>query len=176
MPDIPGDCTGIMNALEEIHREVDDAARELFAFHRDRLHCAQGCTRCCRDDISVFEVEAETIRFHYTGLLDQSLPHTRGACAFLDAAGACRIYPHRPYVCRTQGLPLRWLDESAGGDTVEMRDICPVNESGPAVETLPVDQCWTIGPVELRLASLQILVSGMEMVRVPLRALFRHSA
>jgi hypothetical protein len=56
-----------------------------------------------------------------------------------------------------------------------MRDICPVNESGPAVETLPGEQCWTIGPVELRLAALQALASGMEMVRVPLRALFRHS-
>jgi N-acetylglutamate synthase-like GNAT family acetyltransferase len=166
----------IVTTVEEIHREVDEAASLLFALHRDRLHCAQGCTRCCVDGISVFAVEAELIRAHHGGLIGRGTPHPEGACAFLDETGACRIYSHRPYVCRTQGLPLRWLDEAAGGGIVEMRDICPVNEQGQAVETLEKEQCWTIGPFELRLAALQALFSGAGMDRVPLRSLFGEAS
>ena len=127
------------------------------------------------DGITVFEVEARNIREHYGGLLELGVPRTEGACAFLDHEGTCRIYPHRPYVCRTQGLPLRWLDEDETGNVFELRDICPENENGPAIVTLPEEQCWTIGPFELRLAALQALVSGKETLRGPLRSLFKSS-
>ena len=165
----------IMNALEDLYHEIDQRAHELFTLHADRLFCRQGCIKCCMDGITVFEVEARNIREHYSGQLELGVPHTRDACAFLDLKGTCRIYPHRPYVCRTQGLPLRWLDETGTGDIVELRDICPENEGGPAIVTLPEEQCWTIGPFELRLAALQALVSGKETVRVPLRSLFESS-
>ncbi len=165
----------IMNALEDLYHEIDQRAYELFTLHSDRLLCRQGCIKCCMDGITVFEVEARNIREHYGGLLELGAPRTEDACAFLDSEGTCRIYQHRPYVCRTQGLPLRWLDETETGDIVELRDICPENENGPAIVTLPEEQCWTIGPFEFRLAALQALVSGKETVRVPLRSLFESS-
>ncbi|MBK7707050.1 MAG: hypothetical protein IPJ30_15135 [Acidobacteria bacterium] len=56
------------------------------------------------------------------------MPHTRGACAFLDQ-DACRIYPDRPYVHRTQGLPLRWIEDDLE-EAFKYRDICPLNEAG----------------------------------------------
>jgi uncharacterized protein len=168
--------TEIINALNEIYHEVDQVSCGLFDIHSERLHCRQGCTGCCMDGITVFEVEAHNIIDHYGDLFDRGDPHPEGACPFLDTKGACRIYMHRPYVCRTQGLPLRWIDETSSGDIVEMRDICPVNETGPAIVTLPEEQCWTIGPFELRIAALQALVSGNEMRRVPLRSLFKQSA
>jgi hypothetical protein len=162
----------IMNALEGIYLEIDQGAHELFTFHAERLHCRQGCTGCCMDGITVFEVEAHNISEQCHDLLDHGVPYPEGACPFLDTDGGCRIYMHRPYVCRTQGLPLRWLDETKTEDIVEMRDICPVNDTGPAIVTLPTEQCWTIGPFELRLAALQALVSSDEMRRVLLRSLF----
>jgi uncharacterized protein len=168
--------TEIINALNEIYREIDQVSCGLFDLHSQRLLCRQGCKGCCMDGITVFEVEAQNIIEQYHDLLDHGVPYAEGACPFLDREGSCRIYMHRPYVCRTQGLPLRWLDETKTGDIVEMRDICPVNDFGPAIETLPEEQCWTIGPFELRLAALQALVSGNEMRRVPLRSLFIQSA
>jgi len=176
MEDVGVPWPDIMNALEDLYLEIDQRAYELFDLHSDRLLCRQGCIKCCMDGITVFEVEARNIREHYGGLLELGVPRTEDACAFLDSEGTCRIYPHRPYVCRTQGLPLRWLDETGTGDIVELRDICPENESGPAIVTLPEEQCWTIGPFELRLAALQALVSGKETVRVPLRSLFKPSS
>jgi len=143
----------VREALERLYREVDDEAGRLSALHAG---------------------EAENIRFHYRKLLTEGFPHPPGACAFLDGEGACRIYGQRPYVCRTQGLPLRWIEESPEGEAVEMRAICPLNEEGEPVETLPAKACWSIGPAEAALVKLQGEISGGELRRVPLRRLFRR--
>jgi hypothetical protein len=105
-------------------------------------------------------------------LLSGAAPHPVGRCAFLDGRGRCRVYGDRPYVCRTQGLPLRWLGDDEVGRTVEFRDICPLNASpGPPVESLTQEDCWTIGPVESDLARIQIEFSG-NLRRLRLRDLF----
>ena len=154
----------LASELNRLYREVDQRVRPLLAIHSELLQCRRGCCQCCIDDLTVFEVEAENVRRHYADLLLKAAPHPEGACAFLDQAGACRIYEHRPYVCRTQGLPVRWAEER-DGQPVEVRDICPVN-AHIAVTPLPPEACWTIGPIEQRIAALE---GG---ARVPLRSLF----
>jgi hypothetical protein len=161
-------------ALRALHAEVDRRAGALARRHAGRLQCRRGCAGCCQDDLTVFEVEAERIRRAHPQLLAEGQPHPVGACAFLDGEGACRIYADRPYVCRTQGLPLRWLDESAAGETVEQRDICPLNEAGEPLEQLPADDCWTLGEVEARLAALQSAQDRGALRRVALRSLFHR--
>lgn len=147
---------------------MDARAGALHARHAARLRCRRGCSACCVDDLSVFEVEAARLRARAAQVLREA-PHPPGACAFLDAAGACRVYAHRPYVCRTQGLPLRWLEPEAA---VERRDICPLNEAGEPLESLAAGACWELGPVEARLAALQAARSGGALPRVRLRDLF----
>jgi uncharacterized protein len=158
------------DAIEELHAEVEVQARRLHVVHAARLACRRGCSDCCVDGLTVFEVEAEPIRRHHAALLADGVPHAEGACAFLGPAGDCRIYAQRPYVCRTQGLPLRWLEEQ-DGQAVELRDICPLNEAGTPIEELPAEECWTLGPVEEELARLD-LASGPPRARVSLRAMF----
>jgi len=92
---------------------------------------------------------------------------------FLDGNGACRIYQHRPYVCRTQGLPLQWIERHDNGKIVAMRDICPLNEKGTPIEQLPEDCCWKIGPTEESLAKVQYGADKKNKNRVSLRSLFR---
>lgn len=152
-------------SLVVLHDEIDEAVAPLVERHADRLECKRGCVDCCVDDLTVFESEANVIRTHYRPLLATGQPHPPGACAFLDEAGACRVYQHRPYVCRTQGLPLRWIDDDA-----EYRDICPLNDDGEPIESLDEADCWTIGPFEGQLAASQ-----PDLKRVPLRALFERS-
>jgi len=160
-------------AVEAFHEEVDRVAAEIAALHGERIRCARGCADCCVDGLTVLTVEAELIRRHHGDLLRSADPYPLGACVFLNRDGACRIYPHRPYVCRTQGLPLSWVEETGGGQLVEMRDICPLNEpGGPPVEELPEEACWRIGPWEGRLARLQYAFAG-RLERVRLRDLFR---
>lgn len=162
-----------MERLLRIHADVDTAAAELAARHAARLRCGPGCADCCVDGLTVFEVEAERIRKAASAWLPTADPHPPGRCAFLDAELRCRIYEARPYVCRTQGLPLRWLGEDGGGGTAEFRDICPLNEPGPPLVSLPAEACWTLGPTESRLAGLQD-ASGRPGARVALRSLFRE--
>lgn len=161
-----------MDEVVELHAEVDGRARQVANAHQGRLQCRLGCSGCCEDDLTVFEIEAQRIRAHFPQLLSTGTPGPRGQCAFLDAEGACRIYAVRPYVCRTQGLPLRWVEE----DGAERRSICPLNESGPDLVELPRAVCFELGPFEGRLATLQassqLSKPGSALQRVPLRTLF----
>jgi hypothetical protein len=162
------------DALRAFHAEVDRAAGALAARHRARLRCGRGCHACCSDGLSVFEVEAERIRRAHPELLRSGRPHPAPGCAFLGDAGECRIYAERPYVCRTQGLPLRWLEEGEpGSPAVERRDICSLNEAGEPLETLPAGDCWTLGPPEEHLRRIQAASAGGALRRVALRSLFR---
>ncbi len=153
--------------VNELHTEVDSRAAAIAAKHAGKLECRRGCFGCCVDDITVFEVEAERIRSGAAALLATASPHPPGRCAFLGAEGECRIYEVRPYVCRTQGLPLRWLDHEA---EVEYRDVCELNEA-VAVTEIAAEECWTLGEFEERLARM-----NGEGGRVGLRDLFAKSA
>jgi hypothetical protein len=158
------------DALERLYSDADEAVRRLAAIHGARLACRPGCGQCCVDGMTVFAIEAANISRRHAPLLSGAEPHAAGACAFLDEVGRCRIYDDRPYVCRTQGLPLRWTEERGDGAVVELRDICPLNDGGIPVEELPSGECWTIGPFEERLALADIAFGGGR--RVPLRSLF----
>ena len=68
--------------------------------------------------------------------------------------------------------PVHWFAEAAGGATVELRDICSLNESETPLESLPEASCWLIGPTEGRLAELQSNLDLGVRKRVALRDLF----
>jgi len=166
--------------VARFHVLIDELTVPLEKLHRERLQCKRGCADCCVDDITVYEVEADRIRRQHAALLESGMPHAPGACAFLDGEGACRIYEDRPYVCRTQGLPLRWAAEDEAGGVVERRDICELNvsESQPLVDVDP-NHCWTLGPAETKLQQIEALHEGSaqdvepgELRRVRLRDLF----
>lgn len=159
----------VLDWVERLHGVVDELVAPLAAIHADRLQCREGCAGCCVDELTVFPIEAAVIERHHGALLASGEAHPEGGCAFLDAKGACRIYAQRPYVCRTQGLPLRWLEEE-DGEPVEARDVCPLNAAGPALEELPADACWTLGPIEERLRTRQEALG--DLTRRSLRSLF----
>jgi len=156
--------------LKELYQQVDLSASKLEERHQQRLMCKRGCSQCCVDELTVFAIEADHIRLHSSEILEQE-PRAAGMCAFLDKEGACRIYDSRPYVCRTQGLPLRWLEED-DFETIEYRDICPLNDEGEPLEDLPEEAFWTLGEAEGQLAELQHEHGRGKMTRVPLRNLF----
>lgn len=162
-----------LDALVSMHRCVEMAAQELATLNQDRLQCRKGCCSCCEDGLTVFSIEADLLRAMYPKLLQQEEAAPPGQCAFLDGSGGCRVYEHRPYVCRTQGLPLRWVEEEGEDEWVEYRDICPLNEAGEPIEQLETNECWLIGPFEGQLAQIQHTRSG-DFERVALRNLFQN--
>ncbi len=163
------DVMGALGRLDTLCAELDEQIRALEGA-LPVLTCRQGCAQCCVDDVTVFEVEAERIRRARPEVLAQGAGPV-GACPLLDDHGSCRVYEQRPYVCRTQGLPLRWLDDQ-GGETVERRDICELNDERLSLLELDPEQCWTLGEFEGRLATIQHVLDGGELRRIALRALF----
>jgi hypothetical protein len=162
-------------ALRAFHAAVDEEAAVLARRHAARLTCRRGCAACCLDELTVTSVEAERIRRDAPEVLEQE-PHAPGACAFLDEQGACRIYEARPYVCRTQGLPLVVFEEDEADDVQERRDICPLNAEGEPLSDLALDDLWLIGPRELILQRIAAHFAGGEAPRVRLRDLFARRA
>lgn len=160
----------VLQRLQALHEEISERADQLESQHANRLLCKKGCASCCTDSLTVFEIEAALIQSLKGEMLQHEQPSPAGRCAFLDPNDACRIYDVRPYVCRTQGLPLRWL-ELEEDEWYEYRDICPLNEEGAPPEELEEDECWTIGPFESQLATLQQTFKG-SLERVALRDLF----
>lgn len=161
----------LLLALQRLHAHVSSEFDAIVKNEPQRFQCARGCFGCCQDELTVFEVEAELIRTVYGHLLATGVPHAPGACAFLNDAGACRVYEVRPLVCRGQGAPLRWQLEDGTG---EARSICPLNEEGAAVETLQESVCLELGPPEAVLAMLQQQFAGNGQ-RILLRQLFKAS-
>ena len=162
------------NRLEELHKfylEVDKKVKQNEELNSDRINCKKGCSSCCIDDITVFNIEAYNIQQNYSGLLQNGRANSEGECAFLNSDKNCRIYEHRPYVCRTQGLPLSWIEELEDGNLAEMRDICPLNDVSDPIEEIESENCWVIGPFESNLYLLQEKAFG-NLERIKLRDLF----
>ena len=160
----------VLDGVVRLHGVVDELTGALARRHAANLRCGAGCASCCVDELTVFEVEAARIATFAADVLRQA-PGPVGACAFLDESKSCRIYEHRPYVCRTQGLPLRWVEQRRGR-IVERRDACTLNFQDLSVHSLPKDDCWSLGPVEARLLALQDRVDGGAERRIALRDLF----
>ncbi len=94
------------------------------------LRCAPGCVSCCHTSFGVCRVEADFIIDAWDGLPPPEQGRSRVApqwvlgepstppCAFLTPGGLCRIYPVRPLICRSHGMPVL-----ADG----VIDVCPAN-------------------------------------------------
>ena len=171
---LPDKNASDLKKLFSLYRDVESSVHSIEEKNLSRLKCGQGCSSCCVDDLTVFEVEALNIQTQFGELLENESPNKPGSCAFLDDKGLCRIYEARPYVCRTQGLPLRWEDEDEKGDPVEFRDICPVNAEGTPLVDLPDSHFLTLGHFEGKLAEIQAIRDSWALNRVALRSLFNQ--
>ena len=103
-------------------RYCDQAFAAARRRYPDQMRCAKGCAACCILE-TVVPLEAVMIaeylasRAHSRPMPDEA---AADQCAWLDQAASCRIYPARPIICRTHGLPLRYPDQLDP-------DICPLN-------------------------------------------------
>lgn len=104
----------------ELCEKVDAFFARVKARHGGEMQCRAGCDGCCRAGLSVTALEAEEIR----DALAILAPGARGRaaaravaaagsdrCPALEADGRCAIYPARPLVCRSHGLPVRMAGE-----------------------------------------------------------------
>jgi hypothetical protein len=116
-----------MKAIQLYHKlrqQTDQLTAGLEKVHTGRMACRKGCCQCCTN-LTVFPVEFFSIldEMKQAGWTKLAFDAAR-ACGYLDEGGACEIYPYRPLICRTQGLPLAFYDDEAEGYSVTF---CPLN-------------------------------------------------
>lgn len=139
-----------------------------------RLQCRAGCALCCGRDIDVLPVE-----FHFlhsrpivSGAVKQlgSVSLRGGNCSFLHQ-DRCAIYPHRPVICRTHGLPL--LVRCPEG---EQRDCCPLHAGPLGLGTLARSDLIDLETLNTLLSAVNLLFckqAGLDPAqKLPLSCLF----
>lgn len=162
----------ILEALHKFYEALDKHIQSIEEKNQSRINCKKGCFSCCKDDLEVFGIEAKNIQNQFPELLNNEEAAPIGGCAFLDTEGACRIYSARPFICRTHGVPIAFLEEDEEG-VYELRDICPLNEEGEPLEDLVEDKIFQNNAWEEKLAELQIIADKGKMDRILLRDLFK---
>ncbi len=160
----PGSRGAAAEALVTLRTRVDAHFERAAAQAGDAMQCAPGCERCCHVDLSVFEVEAASIRDALAALPTFLRERVRAQsdqserCAML-VEGRCAVYDARPLICRSHGLAVQTEDGSI--------EHCPLNFT----DTLPA------AADVLRLAAINEPLSVMATLwdgqgqRVPLRTL-----
>lgn len=175
-----------MNPIERyfklLHR-IDAESSRLTALHGKSLVCRPGCASCCRN-LSLFPVEFHAIRqaMIQAGIDPETVPFDASAsCGFLNE-GLCRIYPFRPVICRTHGLPILFLDDSSGEYTWEV-SFCELNFAGQKNIEFTDDMLLDIEEINTELSRINrdfILSNGQEkdhpLLRIPLKALCFQNA
>jgi Fe-S-cluster containining protein len=106
----------MIQAIEIYYRlrdEVDQQVAGLEKVHQAWMACRKGCCSCCLN-LTVWPVEFYAI-LNEMKAANRSRPvlSEDAECGFLDAEDGCQIYPFRPIICRTHGLPLAYWHEDA---------------------------------------------------------------
>lgn len=127
-----------LDSYYQLRSKIDKKADELNELHQIHMQCKKGCDSCC-EAIRVFPVEFYAIEkeLKARGLLlpKRKFNSLRKSCMFL-INGACSIYDSRPFICRTQGLPLMY--QSLKGDGYEVSH-CQLNFKEVPITSFNVD-------------------------------------
>ena len=121
-----------MTCIQDYHQLLADLDAEIARIgkmHGATLSCGPRCASCCLA-FSVLPIEAACLRNALA-----TLPSTRQGQPRHTFAGVaercplliddlCSIYAARPVICRTQGLPLAYVDEER--EAIEV-SACPLN-------------------------------------------------
>jgi Fe-S-cluster containining protein len=98
-------------------RIIDDGVAPVVARYAQHIQCAPGCSDCCHQTFRISEIEGaflreglsrapDDVREDVLARADAYEPDARIACPVLGADGRCRLYAHRPRICRKYGIPL----------------------------------------------------------------------
>lgn len=121
-----------MTCIHDYHHllaALDAEIARIGELHTATLSCGPGCASCCLA-FSVLPIEAACLREAVAALpsasqarLGQNLEENADRCPLL-IDDLCSVYAARPVICRTQGLPLAYVDEER--EAIEV-SACPLN-------------------------------------------------
>lgn len=157
------------SAVESLQGNVSQFFDRFFEKYQNHMKCGLGCSSCCQSGLTVFPVEAQRI-FEWWDSLEtaqrEELQRRWSKCEVSAESGSreascaflldkyCSIYPARPVVCRSQGLPMKVSVEKQKPEQIRSEfelSLCELNFT--ADHALPEQREW------LDLDRLNVLLS-----------------
>jgi uncharacterized protein len=141
--------------------QLEAETAKLSRLHGPLLNCAPGCSSCCME-LTLLPLEAAVIRQACSGLEGTRLEILRKraelneGCPFLYRR-RCLIYPARPIICRSHGLPVAYVDPDR--EVVEV-STCPRNF--PAEYEFTTEELLFLDPY-----NEQLLLLNRQLVAAP---------
>jgi len=112
------------NLLFKLHK----VCQKLEKYYAEHLVCKPGCCQCCEVERTVLSLEAYVIEQQLSTLSAQRIKRVRAFhlhddnnCPMLWK-NHCIIYPARPIICRTYGLPILYREAE-----ITFIDYCRLN-------------------------------------------------
>ena len=101
----------ILEQYYQLRTILDKKIDALFQTHQKNVACNKGCDLCCMD-YKIFPIEFFAIKKELDKALIEQNNSSKNpdACIFLKKH-ECTIYLYRPFICRTHGLPLVFVNE-----------------------------------------------------------------
>jgi Fe-S-cluster containining protein len=108
---LPPPKKALKAAYHELIEDIDSLITKLTGDRfRQTLQCRPGCAECCIG-FSILPLEAALVKEGLKQL--EPVDGQEGKSCQLLAKNRCSIYEIRPIICRTQGLPIAYIDESS---------------------------------------------------------------
>lgn len=142
----------ILQEYRQLRQDVDRQAERLSAMHAGQMRCQQKCTDCCIN-LTVWPVEFYAILEDVKAADIRLVFDMQASCGFLKE-GLCQLYPFRPLICRTHGLPLVYLDD-VQDEPVYGVTFCEKNFSDAETMDFDSDNTLNMDNINERLARLQ---------------------
>ena len=107
----------MLSSYYALQTRIDRFITSVRARYGEQIICRPQCAECCQAGLTLVMVEAVAIGTAFGAeeeriYLQAGQPplYEEGKCALLGSDDYCRIYKHRPLICRTHGLPLKYPD------------------------------------------------------------------
>lgn len=122
-------CTELLADYRRLVEKVDALCNHITREHTKDITCHKGCSGCCLH-ISIFWVEAINLAAALSTMPQDTIAQIRSMAKTAQGSATCpllhnhicQLYPYRPLICRTHGLP---IIVARNGECIV--DFCPNN-------------------------------------------------
>ncbi|OQX88690.1 hypothetical protein B6D60_01445 [candidate division KSB1 bacterium 4484_87] len=119
----------IIFEYQSLIHKIEQKCSLLEDHYREHLVCRPGCSQCCQVERSVLSIEAYFVEQHLKTfsaerIRKMRLTHKNNSDNYCPMLwhDMCAIYPVRPIICRTHGLPILYVEAE-----IAFVDYCRLN-------------------------------------------------
>jgi Fe-S-cluster containining protein len=133
LPETPERIEQALGPWRQVAEHGDAFFARVAAANASQISCGPGCNECCHPTLTVLPAEALAILLGLSRAAPEDLaalhePSGLRCCLLHPTTGRCVVYPLRPLICRTHGLPIQYANALWGEEEhASSVSCCPLN-------------------------------------------------